>query len=511
MSIFIPRKREYWQKKPTGLHQVDRSNKFVGNNTSIASFADGKPRVLDQSDLDLYGTAEESSEGAVLGFDSNFSSTDPSLTMNGYTAHTWAWVGTIHSFDTWGGLIGRTRLNSGSNCFFLQRKSSNDEMVVYINGSPSTTNILTSVTPTLLADGIEHAHCITRNGNAFKWYIDGELKDSLTLSSSSALSDDSDEKLIFGAERGATGTNARSDWVVFQQELGVAWSAEEAADWSANPYQILKPLHSYWLMPAANDGATHNLLADDAESTSEATNPALGQTHNLTASSAESASETTQPALGQIHSLSGDSAESTSQATSPSLGQTHNLLAESGESQSEAVNPVLGQVHALQADSAESSSEATSPVLTEVPAGVVALFADNAESSSEATSPALGQVHALSADSAESSSAASTPALGVVVNLFADDAESTSEATSPVLAMGATALTADSAESASEATTPALAQVHVLYADSAESGSEASRPVLDGVELATPGHRIFTVSVENRIFTAAKGSRSLVA
>ncbi len=256
MSFFIPEKVGATPEKPGGAHAINYGSPFIGRASQVVSFMDGPPALLDgQNDLTLYGTSVIDGEGAVLGFDSSYNSADSSLTMNGYTAHTWAWVGTIHSFDAWGGLVGRTRLNSGSNCFFLQRKSSNDEMVVYINGSPSTTNVLTSVTPTLLADGIEHAHCITRNGAAFKWYIDGELKGSLTLSSSSALSDDSDEKLIFGAERGATGTNARSDWVIFQQELGVAWSAKEVVEWSANPYQVLEPAGCYRLIPTGAGGS----------------------------------------------------------------------------------------------------------------------------------------------------------------------------------------------------------------------------------------------------------------
>ena len=507
MSLFIPRRREFLEK-PTAPEAVDYGNDLLGEQASFFAF----------SDESLYDSAAEATgtitvDGSVNSAGLVCDGVSHAGTGGGRALFTGSQLTAIAQVEiTAFNSIWTTPVGTDGNFLRMQMHvNTNGNVTVrsYIYIANAWRSILEIsaggcavgdvITVALTFDEPDTYNYIAKNHEPFN---------KSALKSYGAPLDDEGGEYVFGAETLADVNPA--DCVIKNFFcVNRAFTDEDLEQYKASPYQIIQPRRSHELMPAANDSGTSNLLADDAESTSEATSPVLGQTHNLTADNAESASETTTPALGQVHALSADDAESSSEvtqpalgqvyalsaddaqssseATSPVLGQAHNVFADSAESQSEAGSPALGQVHTLQADSAESTSEATSPVLTAVPAGAVALFADDAESSSEATSPALGQIHALSADGVESNSEAGTPALGVVVNLFADDAESASEATSPALAMGATALTADDVESASEATAPVLAQVHVLYADSAESAAEVGVPSLGGADLFVGG------------------------
>jgi hypothetical protein len=226
-------------------------------------------------------------------------------------------------------------------------------------------------------------------------------------------------------------------------------------------------------------GGTDNLLAEDVESASEVTSPAIGQTHALNASDVESASEVTAPAVGQVHALLADDVESATELTAPALAESHVLTADDVESASEVLSPAIGQVHALLTDGAESASEVSAPTLGQVHA----LLADDAESAAEVTAPAITQVHALGASDVESASEVTAPALAsgsTVDNLLAEDVESASEVTAPALAQ-IHVLAATSVESASEVTAPVVGQVHALTHAAVESASEVSAPALGQV------------------------------
>lgn len=161
------------------------------------------------------------------------------------------------------------------------------------------------------------------------------------------------------------------------------------------------------LRPAA-EGGEDALLANDVESDSEVSTPAIEQEHALNATDVQSTSNVTTPVIGQVHALSADDTESDSEVTAP----------------------ILGQVHALTADDVESASEVSEPAAAQTNV----LLADDVESASELTSPALGQVHALTADDVESASEVTAPNLGSnVVDLFAASVQSASEVSSPSL------------------------------------------------------------------------------
>jgi len=141
-------------------------------------------------------------------------------------------------------------------------------------------------------------------------------------------------------------------------------------------------------------GQKHVILANDIESASEASSPAVGQKHILLADDVESSSEVTTPSVGQEHGLLANDVESASEVTSPAIGQEHALLANDIESASEFSSPAVGQEHALLANDIESASELSTPSITEVPAGTDALLANDIESASQVSVPSLSVIGA---------------------------------------------------------------------------------------------------------------------
>jgi hypothetical protein len=193
--------------------------------------------------------------------------------------------------------------------------------------------------------------------------------------------------------------------------------------------------------------APDDLLADDVESASELTIPAIGQEHTILADDTQSLSEVSAPAVGQEHIVLADDVEATSEVTAPALtsvaGQD-SLLADDVEAASEVTTSALGQEHVV--------------------------LGDDVEAASEVETSALGQAHSIFGDDVQSTSEVSTPPLAQVHNIFGDDVDSTSEVSTPATTVTSNLL-GDDTESASEVTTNTLAQVHVLFADDTESTS----------------------------------------
>jgi len=86
------------------------------------------------------------------------------------------------------------------------------------------------------------------------------------------------------------------------------------------------------------------LLADDVQSTSEVSSPAIGQVHALLANDIQSTSNVSVPTLGQVHVLLANDVESASQVSAPHLaeaGLEDALLADDIESATEVSRPTL--------------------------------------------------------------------------------------------------------------------------------------------------------------------------
>lgn len=85
------------------------------------------------------------------------------------------------------------------------------------------------------------------------------------------------------------------------------------------------------------------LQADDVESASDVSSPAIGQVHALLANDVQSASNVSAPSIGQVHALLANDVESVSQVSAPALAETSEdaLLANDIESATEVSTPTL--------------------------------------------------------------------------------------------------------------------------------------------------------------------------
>ena len=154
----------------------------------------------------------------------------------------------------------------------------------------------------------------------------------------------------------------------------------------------------------------------------------------LLANDVESASEVTAPAIGQVHAITVTSSESDSEVTAPVLGQEHVLTATSVESASELSEPAPLSGTGLNAADIEASSEVSSPVLASDPSAIVTwaeftmsipqiknFTAVSVEATSELSMPAIGMSHVLFAESVEALTETTT--LKVLTWANVDDAQ----------------------------------------------------------------------------------------
>lgn len=195
-------------------------------------------------------------------------------------------------------------------------------------------------------------------------------------------------------------------------------STAVAADWDQIAYA------ANYIASMKNDGETVSWSAFTLRVTYTAS-----AEDNLLADDIQSTSNVTTPAIGQGHALLADDVQSTSNVTTPNVGQEHSLTATSTQATTELSAPVLAESHVLTATSIESAAEVSAPTLAESHA----LLADDAESVTETSSPALGQKHALLPSGIESATEVILPAVGQGHILVSNDIESITEVSSPVL------------------------------------------------------------------------------
>lgn len=228
----------------------------------------------------------------------------------------------------------------------------------------------------------------------------------------------------------------------------------------------------------AQAGTGDTLTADDLESASNLSTPAIAGEHALLADNLESSSDTTTPAIAGEHALLADDLESEPSVTTPTATEDISsdiLTADDLESASQESTPAIGQEHALFADDLESAANVTTPLS----AGENTLLADNLQSDPLISNrPLVGQGHTLSANDLNSESSTSTPVIGQGNALLADDLESASSTTTPSLIEDSqNELLADDLESVGNVSSPAIEQVHTLLADDLESERSFSLPV----------------------------------
>ena len=301
------------------------------------------------------------------------------------------------------------------------------------------------------------------DGSSLKLYANGVLVASTAASGNLTYSSTSNWGPAIGNFFDYTGSTS----FIGQIYMCAVWdrAVPDPARLSTDPYQIFKPRNpiTYFIPSAGGGGATDNLLADDVQSTSELTSPAIGQTHALNAADTQSTSETSTPAIGQVQALLASDTESASEVTNPAIQVVTPLLADDVQSTSEVSAPQIGQIHALTANPVESASQTGLPAVGQVHV----LAANDIESTSQTDLPVIGQAHVLAANDVESASELSTPALTELIDVDA--------------------LFAEDIQAASEVTTPSFGQTHGLAANDIQSISQLTYPTLGIVGLQQPG------------------------
>lgn len=208
-----------------------------------------------------------------------------------------------------------------------------------------------------------------------------------------------------------------------------------------------------------NYAAADALLADDVQSTSEVSSPALVEL--------------------VTHVLLADDVQSTSNVTTATLNTEYGILANDVQSTSEVSVPTANTEYGLLANDVQSTSELTTPALSESDTSDD-LLANDVESSTSVSTATLTTTYGLLAVSVQSTSEVSTVALTQGQALLANDVQATSELTAPALAEfdNVDDLLVVSVQSTSELSVPAITTVSVLTATSVESNIEITIPRL---------------------------------
>lgn len=142
-------------------------------------------------------------------------------------------------------------------------------------------------------------------------------------------------------------------------------SDAELATLTQNPWQLFSPAQSTKQFYFVSAAGTDALLANDLQSLSQLSSPAVGQKHVLLANDLQSTSSVQTVTLGQKHVLLANDLESTSSVQTVPVGQKHVLLANGLQSLSQLSSPAIsgGAGFALLANDLESATQLSIPVL----------------------------------------------------------------------------------------------------------------------------------------------------
>ena len=463
MSIFIPRRQRYKDKTDGHLY-LDTSSEFVSDGTSVISFMSPTPFVYNSgASLSLTGTSEYEGGVTALGPDSSLLITDPDLANNGLE-HTWAWVGTIHRFDAWGGLIALTGPANATHILGIQRSTTSSEIRLYVNNIASKIAGIEG----LLSDGVEHVHVVSRNGSQITWIMDGEVIASLACDGQ-PVSDVANSKLYFGESRDANSSNAVSDWSIFLQDATHSWDIDKAKRFSENPYAILKSRRKYFSLGGA---PAHNLSLLNNTAQPTANTLSLQQTHALNVSNSIANAAGDALLIAQAQQLVISDASSNAAAETTQITQSQNIVLADSASVASANDAAITQTHALQLTNAYSSTIAQAIAVSVGSTHSVSLASASADTQS--ASFALEQLHNVTLDDANAASSADSLAVivGSVHQLSFADSHATSQASALALQQQHDLLVTDLA-AASQADALAIIQTQLLVFADAIANSDA--------------------------------------
>ena len=259
MAILIPRKKDYWQRKPSVGQEVDWGNSLTDGLIGYwLNDGSHQSNIVTSDAVTLNGTATygESGGESVALFDAStgcyiespkIASLDGS---NGMTVLTTAKLGVR---DVYSGIM--TQFTSSQNGWSLQMNNAANTLLIavrngsdahYSGGSPtlSTTDYKTL--------GFIYDGTGATDRDKVRPFLDGKEVTDMPIAAAgfpTALGTNTAD-IRFGNTAIDTG-------LFYGGEIGVSalWGqAVQAEDYTAlqeNPYQILKPRRKYWVLPTA--------------------------------------------------------------------------------------------------------------------------------------------------------------------------------------------------------------------------------------------------------------------
>lgn len=425
-----------WRKFPPLATQIDWSNPLTRNLGRVITPSSGVIDVVTRQISTVNGTVTRTPSGFKAG-----SATGNRILLLDFPASQYTCLAIAHAYTGTGGkiLIGRT---SGSTLFdqnyvlylsngvtpVIQHKQAADNAY---KGIGSATNAPINSASVIVG---------TYDGTNQKIYLNGQLGNT-GAATTPVVSFAGVGTQLLSADAVTATQGYEGQGLLLAAIWNRALTDAEVAEVSENPWQLFRPQSA----PVIFFG------------------PAIG-TDALTANDLQSLSQLSTPALGQKHALLANDLQSTSSVQTVALGQKHVLLANDLESTSSVQTVALGQKHVLLANDLESLSQLSQPALT----SSGGLLANDLESISSVQTVALGQKHNLLANDLESTSSVQTIILSQKHVLLANDLQNLSQISSPAIGGGgAFALLANDLESATQLSISVLRQKRqVNYATS---------------------------------------------
>ena len=432
MTFFIPKKKEFWLKKP--VDNVELGNKYSSDQfTNAYIFNQNGPIQLHRRDIvsetgisyDYDGMHVDGVAGSNITLDA------PIDVSSG--------EGTL-IFRVKKGFPAATNISEGVFSDKIVSNISTSGLSLDIRGGDGGillilgAGLLTCTTTNYFGDLQYHNIIVLYSvNNVSSIFIDGkEVNYTIRDISPSSITPS-----INNAKLGAYYSDATS-WrskisLDYLYSFNKRLSLDEAKYIQSAPYQILKPRKKYYIF-GTGTGAL-NLLFQNSLSATNADSLAAQQHHELLAANGESASEAASLSIAQTQDLITDNSNSATFADSKAAQQTHLITTLDALSQSNADNNIIGQTHSLA--SVNAISTAIADVVAIALGNVINLSTAGAVSGSQADAFNLEQIQTLQpVNSLSSAQAESLAAIQTHLINFAD-AITISQADVLVISQGA--------------------------------------------------------------------------
>ena len=245
-----------------------------------------------------------------------------------------------------------------------------------------------------------------RRNDALRVYANGNLRATTAAA-------DYQANLKFHSTVNIGGTSESSTNVIMSGISYRAWSDAEIAEFSANPWQLFRPVQRrvYFDMGAGGGGTTHTVTADPVDQGSTTTRPGLTQTHVTTASAVTQGATVSRPAITQTHVVTARAVVQASTVNAPSIVQTHIVTAMPSVQGATVTRPGLSQTHTVTARAVTQGSVVNAPSVDVGSTPATFVTARPVAQGSTVNTPGIRQTHVTSARAVVHGSTISAPGL----------------------------------------------------------------------------------------------------